>query len=147
VEFDTTKDVFTTAPDRCHINYVALDSGWEAKLAESLESMDEVHGYVKNQGLGLYIPYTIEGRQANYVPDYIVRIADGAEDLLNLIVEVTGERKKEKAAKVEAARGLWVPAINNAGAYGRWAFLEVTDPWDAKNLIRAEFPTMTKAGG
>ena len=146
VEFDTTKDVYTTAPDRCHINYVALDSGWEAKLAESLESMDEVHSYVKNQGLGFYIPYTIEGRQANYVPDYVVRIEVGAEGLLNLIVEVTGERKKEKATKVEAARGLWVPAINNAGEYGRWAFLEVTDPWDAKNLIRAKLPNKAKAG-
>jgi len=146
VEFDTTKDVYTTDPDRCHVNYVALDSGWEAKLADSLESMKEVRSYVKNQGLGLYIPYTIEGRQANYVPDYIVRIDDGGEDPLNLILEVTGERKKEKAAKVEAARTQWVPAMNNRGGLGRWAFIEITDPWDAKNLVRAKFPNEAKAG-
>jgi len=30
-----------------------------------------------------------------------------------------------------------VPAINNDGRFGRWAFLEVTDPHDAGNLIRA----------
>jgi type III restriction enzyme len=52
---------------------------------------------------------------------------------LNLIVEVTGEKRKDKAA---TARTLWVPAINNHGTFGRWAFLEVADPWDAQKLIR-----------
>jgi type III restriction enzyme len=23
------------------------------------------------------------------------------------------------------------------GGFGRWAFVEITDPWDAKNTIRA----------
>jgi len=32
---------------------------------------------------------------------------------------------------------LWVPAINNHGGFGRWAFIEITDPWDAKNTIWA----------
>ncbi|MBI3358083.1 MAG: hypothetical protein HY037_00595 [Nitrospirae bacterium] len=70
---------------------------------------------------------------------YFLRLSDGHghENLLNLIVEVTGEKKKEKAAKVASARTLWVPAINNHGGYGRWAFIEVGDPWDAQNLIRA----------
>jgi type III restriction enzyme len=56
--------------------------------------------------------------------------------LLHLIIEVTGEKKKDKAAKVTTARTLWVPAVNNHGGYGRWAFLEISDPWDAQNLIR-----------
>ena len=41
-----------------------------------------------------------------------------------------------KQAKVDTARTLWVPAVNNHGGFGRWAFLEVKDPWDAKTLIR-----------
>lgn len=41
-----------------------------------------------------------------------------------------------KAAKVAAARNLWVPAVNNAGTWGRWAFIEITDPWDARKAIR-----------
>lgn len=32
----------------------------------------------------------------------------------------------------------WIPAVNNWGGLGRWAFLEVTDPWDAEHLIRAK---------
>ena len=56
---------------------------------------------------------------------------------VNLVVEVSGENRKDKAAKVNAAQTLWVPAINNHGGFGRWAFVEVTDPWDAKNTIQA----------
>jgi type III restriction enzyme len=137
VAFDTTKSVYSTDPERCHLNYVTLDSGWEAKLAEVLEHMEGVVSYVKNQGLNFTIPYTYEGRAANYVPDYIVRINDGQGVPLNLIVEVSGEAKKEKAAKVATAKDFWVPAVNNNGSFGRWSFLEVSDPWDATKLIRA----------
>jgi len=28
-----------------------------------------------------------------------------------------------------------VPAINNHGGFGHWAFLEVTDPWNVKTII------------
>ncbi len=35
----------------------------------------------------------------------------------------------------------WVPAVNNAGTWGRWAFIEITDPWDAKNTIRTLLAT------
>jgi type III restriction enzyme len=146
VGFDTTKAVYETDPDTCHLNYVVQDSDWESNLAHSLEQMGEVLSYVKNQGLGFQIPYTFEGKQANYVPDFIVRYDDGGPEPLNLIIEVTGEKKKDKAQKVATAQNLWVPAINNADAYGRWAFLEVTDPWDARNLIRASFLSLAKSG-
>jgi type III restriction enzyme len=101
--------------------------------------MDEVVAYVKNQSVGFTIPYTLNGEERNYIPDYIVRVDDGHghDDLLNLIIEVTGEKKKDKAAKVATARTLWVPAMNTHGGFGRWAFLEITDPWDAQNTIRA----------
>jgi hypothetical protein len=46
---------------------------------------------------------------------------------------------KDKAAKVAAAPNLWIPAINNHSGFGRWAFLEVTDPWNAKSVIDSMF--------
>jgi type III restriction enzyme len=49
---------------------------------------------------------------------------------------VTGEKKENKEAKVSTARHLWVPAVNNYGRFGRWAFLEIADPWNAANVIR-----------
>lgn len=138
VDFDTVKPVWPTAPEKCHVSHVVGDTEtWEQKMAQGLEEMDEVVHYVKNQGLGFAIPYTLEGRERSYLPDFLVRVRDGGEDLLNLIVEVSGERKKEKQAKVDTARDLWVPAVNNHGGFGRWAFVEVTDPWDGQNTIRA----------
>ena len=141
VYFETTKTCYDAT--KSHINRVVQDSGWESKLADVLESMPEVAAYAKNQGLNFKIPYTYEGRAANYVPDFLIRLHDAAstsdDDLLTLVLEVTGEAKKEKQAKVATAEHLWVPAVNNWGGAGRWAFLEVTDPWDAGNLIREKF--------
>jgi type III restriction enzyme len=139
VDFDTTRPVWVTDPDKCHISHVVCDTdSWEQKMAQVLEDMDEVESYVKNHNLGFFIPYTYEGEAHNYIPDFIVRLRapDGAQPL-NLIIEVSGEPKPEKAAKVETARALWVPAVNNHGGFGRWGFLEISDPWDAKNTIRA----------
>jgi len=138
VDFDTARPVYTTDPNKCHISHVVADTdSWEQKMAQVLEDMDEVACYVKNHNLGFTIPYTLNGEQKNYIPDFIVQIKDGHEDLLNLIVEVSGEARKDKAAKVATARTLWVPAVNNHGCLGRWAFLEISDPWDAQNTIRA----------
>ena len=141
VDFDTTRPTYKTDPKKCHISHVVCDTeSWEQKMAQALEDMPEVLCYVKNHNLGFLIPYTTSGDQRHYMPDFIVRLDDGRgrEDLLNLLVEVTGERDKDKAAKVATARNLWIPAVNNAGTWGRWAFVEIADPWDAKNSIRGE---------
>jgi len=139
VDFDTTKPVYETRADKCHISHVVADTkDWEQKAAQALEEMPEVIRYVKNHNLGFTIPYTLNGEARNYVPDYIVHIDDGhgRDNLLNLIVEISGRDRKDKNAKVATARTLWVPAVNNHGGFGRWAFTEVADPWDAQNLIR-----------
>jgi type III restriction enzyme len=138
VDFDTTKPVYLTRSDRCHVSHVVADTGsWEQKMAQTLEDMDEVISYVKNQGLGFKIPYTLNGEEANYEPDFLVRLRDLQGEEITIIIEVTGERRKDKQAKVDTARNLWVPAVNNQGGFGRWAFVEIRDPWDAQNLIRA----------
>lgn len=107
-------------------------------MAETIEDMPEVSRCVKNHNLGFTIPYTLGGEEKNYIPDFIVCIDDehGPTDLLKLIVEVTSEKKKDKAAKVATARTLWIPAINIHSGFGRWAFIEINDPWNAQNAIR-----------
>jgi type III restriction enzyme len=140
VDFDTTRPVYRTDPRKCHVSHVVADTAsWEQKMAQALEEMLEVLAYVKNDHLGFLIPYTVSGDQRNYMPDFLVRVDDGhgKDDPLNLIVEISGERDVEKAAKVATARNLWVPAVNNAGTWGRWNFIEIADPRDAKNTIRA----------
>ena len=111
VDFDTTRPTYETKPDRCHISHVVADTeSWEQKMAQVLEEMEEVVCYAKNQNLGFAIPYNIDGEEKNYYPDFLVRVGAVREPPLNLIIEVTGEKKKEKAAKVATARNLWIPA-------------------------------------
>jgi type III restriction enzyme len=143
VDFDTTRPVYPTNPAYCHVSHVVADTeSWEQKMAQALEELGDeklLISYVKNQQLGFYIPYTVAGEEHNYMPDFIARIDDGhgRDNPLNLIIEVSGQRDKDKDAKVSTARNLWVPAVNNHGEFGRWAFIEISDPWDAKNTIRA----------
>jgi len=138
VDFDTTRPVYATDPAKSHISHVVADTeSWEQKMAQALEEMEEVICYAKNQNLGFTIPYTLNGEERSYMPDFLVRIRDGTDSTLNLIIEVSGWKLKEKEAKVSTARNLWVPAVNNHGGFGCWAFLEISDPWDAKNTIRA----------
>jgi len=37
-------------------------------------------------------------------------------------------------------------AANDHGGFGRWAFLEIVDPWDAKNTIRKHLNGMNMDG-
>jgi len=136
VDFDTTRDTYATSPDKCHISHVVADTGsWEQKLAQALEGMDGVVSYFKNHNVGFTIPYTLNGEEHSYVPDFVARVST-PRGPLNLILEVTGELRAEKAVKVATARTLWVPAVNNQGAFGSWAFLEIRDPWNAQTAIR-----------
>ena len=72
VDFDTTRPVYATRADKCHISHVVADTGsWEQKLAQALEEMPEVVRYVKNHNLGFTIPYTLNGEEHQYTPDFI----------------------------------------------------------------------------
>ncbi|MDQ2844637.1 MAG: DEAD/DEAH box helicase family protein [Acidobacteriota bacterium] len=139
VDFFTTRPTFSTQPNKCHVSHVVADTdAWEQNVAYKLERMEEVMHYVKNDHLGFTIPYTFEGNEKQYVPDFIVCVDDGngPSDLLHLIVEVSGERGDKKLAKVSTAKNLWVPAVNNHGTFGRWSYLEITDPTNLQTDIR-----------
>ena len=138
VDFDTTRPVYATDPTKCQVSHVVADTeSWEQKMAQVLEDMSEVICYVKNHGLGFTIPYSLSGNQKNYMPDFVVKVKDGNAEPLNLILEVSGESRKDKSAKVAHARNFWIPAVNNHYSLGRWAFIEITDPWDAEPTIKA----------
>lgn len=149
VDFDTTKNVYITSEDKSPISHVVADTeSWEQKMASVLEEMPEVFSYVKNQNLGFTIPYVLEGDERSYIPDFIVKIKSKENgEHLNLVLEVSGEKRKDKAAKVETAKTLWVPAVNNHGGFGKWAFIEISDPWEAKNLIREFLKVVQQSEG
>ena len=97
-----------------------------------------MRAYAKNQNLGFKIPYTFEGQPGELLPrlPHPHRRRPRPEDLLNLVVEISGQELKQKEAKVETARKMWVPAVNTEGSFGRWAFLEIDNPWNAKTAMR-----------
>ncbi|MBF0419609.1 MAG: DEAD/DEAH box helicase family protein [Magnetococcales bacterium] len=130
VNFTTSRETrWETRPDRCHINWVVCDSDWEAEFCRVAESHPRVLAYVKNQNLGLEVPYLMGAVQHTYIPDFIVQVDDGhgREDPLNLIVEVKGFRGEDAKDKANTMRVYWVPGVNNLKKFGRWAFAEFTE--------------------
>lgn len=130
VSFITSKTtLWTTRPDRSHVNIVVCDSDWEAEFCRVVEAHPATLAYVKNQALGFEIPWLDGAVPRRYLPDFIVRVDDGSgpSDPLNLIVEIKGQKDLSTVTKAETARSLWVPAANGLGTFGRWDFVEFSD--------------------
>lgn len=136
VVFDTTRPTYRTT-EKSPLSYAVLDTQrWEQTVVENLEYMPEVLHYVKNYRLGLTIPYTHKGISRSYTPDFIAVLALPNGDTLNLIIEVSGEDRDDKAAKVDALKNLWLPAVNKHGTFGRWDAVEITEVYDTEQIIR-----------
>ena len=129
VNFITSKTCWKTGaqPPKSHISHVVLDSDWEEQLALTLENHPRVLAYAKNQALGFEIPYLDGGVTRRYLPDFLVRLDDGGDEPLNLVLEVKGIRDESDKAKAQTTRELWVPGVNALGGFGRWAFAEFRD--------------------
>ncbi|MFP4622483.1 MAG: restriction endonuclease subunit R, partial [Bacteroidales bacterium] len=130
VNFNTSKiERWQTDPRKCHLNWVILDSDWEAEFCRVVENHPKVKAYVKNHNLGLEVPYRYGGENRRYYPDFIVLVDDGngEEDPLHLVVEIKGFRHENAKDKKEAVENYWIPGVNNLGSYGRWAFAEFRD--------------------
>ncbi len=136
VNFTTTKPLlWTTSPAKCHINYVVCDSEWEAELARVVEAHPRVLSYVKNQGLQFEVPYRDGSIPKKYLPDFIVRIDDGEDEPLNLVIETKGYRGLDAQLKAETMQNLWVPGVNNLGSWGRWDFAELRDVFEIEKAF------------
>ena len=140
VNFTTSKQLRRrTSPERCHVNWAVCDSGWEMEFCRVAETHPKVRAYVKNQGLGLEVPYRFEGVSRIYRPDFIVLVDDGRgeDDLLHLIVEIKGFRGEDAKDKADTMEQYWVPAVNRLGTFGRWDFAEFQDVY----AMQADFAT------
>jgi type III restriction enzyme len=133
--YTAKKSRWQTDSRRCHINWVVLDSDWEAEFCRVVESHPRVKAYVKNQGLGFEVPYRYGSNMRKYLPDFIVQVDDGRADLLNLVIEVKGYRGEDAKEKKATMDTYWIPGVNNLGAHGRWAFVELKDDF----AMQAEF--------
>ena len=130
VGFQTTKDVYATNPNKCHVDHVVLDSDWEAEMARVAEKHPKVIAYVKNQGLGFEVPYRDGSVRRTYIPDFIILVDDGVGDPFQLVIEIKGFRGEDMKLKSETMKTQWVPGVNNHGMFGRWAFEEFRDVYE-----------------
>jgi hypothetical protein len=141
-------------PPKNQVNWVILDSDWEAEFCRVAEAHPKVIAYTKNHNLGLEVPYRYGSENRKYLPDFIVRVDDGhgQDDLLNLIVEIKGYRREDAKDKKTTMDTYWVPDVNHLGSYGRWAFDEFGDIYeigtDFGARVEAEFAKLVeKASG
>ena len=126
----TSADVDFLTPRPCtetqksHVNQVVLDTDtWERAAKFRLEESDIVACYVRNDHLGLGIPYEHDGVSHLYEPDFIVRLTNG----IHLVLEIKGFEPDQVHAKHAAAKR-WVSAVNNWGKLKKWDFLVCRDP-------------------
>ena len=148
VRFNTSKtDRWDTKgpPPKCHINWVVLDSDWEAEFCRVAESHPKVVAYVKNHNLGLEVPYRYASEMRKYLPDFIVLVddghpphPDGTPDLLHLIVEIKGYRGEDAKEKASTMKTYWLPGVNHIGSHGRWAFAEFCDVYEIESDFAAK---------
>src|SRR6202451_3998832 len=148
VRFNTSRaDRWDTVgpPPKNQVNWVLLDSDWEAEFCRMAESHPKVIAYTKNHNLGLEVPYRYGSETRKYLPDFIVEVDDGhgADDPLHLIVEIKGYRREDAKEKKSTMDTYWVPGVNNSGKFGRWAFAEFAEVYqiesDFKVKVEAHF--------
>ena len=154
IRFNTSRaDRWETGgpPPKNHVNWVVLDSDWEAEFCRVAESHPKVIAYTKNHNLGLEVPYRLGSESRQYRPDFIVLVEDGhrANDPLHLVVEIKGYRREDAKEKKSTMDTYWVPGVNHLAAYGRWAFAEFTEVYqiqsDFKTKVQIEFNKMIES--
>lgn len=138
----STKDVdfWTSKPasecERSHLNWVVADTEkWEQAAAFYLDSDGRVVAFVKNFNLGFAIPYSHNGEAKEYLPDFLVRLRKGNEEVGTLILETKGY--DPLAAAKEAGARRWVAAVNASGSHGHWAYRLIKSPTATPEAIRS----------
>ena len=138
VDFFTTRSCHGT--QRSQVNLVVLDTQrWERSTCFYLELSDVVKCYVRNDHLGLSIPYQHREVTHSYEPDFIVRLKNG----VNVLLETKGYKRQHESLKSEAAKR-WVAAVNNWNRerlgepeqQGRWVFHVCEDPQLLGNALK-----------
>ncbi|CAL1125400.1 unnamed protein product [Cladocopium goreaui] len=141
VNFNTSKEHrWETDSRKCHVNWVVLDSDWEAEFCRVAESHPQVKAYVKNHSLGFEVPYKHGSESRHYRPDFIVLVDDGhgEDDLLHLVVEVKGYRGEDVKDKHNTMDSYWIPGVNRLESFGRWAFVELADVFEMETDFEAK---------
>ena len=102
---------------KSQISHLVGDSSWEIYAGTLFDGNELVAAYAKNDHLGFQIYYLWGGSRKRFVPDFIVRLANGK----NLVLEIKGEDSPMNSAKRDAL-AMWVKAVNAKGGFGSWCW-------------------------
>ena len=131
VDFETRREPYPVV--KSHVNAVVPDTDkWEQTAAYRLDTHDLVHSFVKNAGLGFAIPYLHNGAHHEYLPDFLVRLADDEERYL--ILETKGYDPLQDV-KTQAAQR-WVRAVNAGGGFGSWYYAVIFEMSKVGDAVR-----------
>ncbi len=125
---------YTTKPSqptrRSQISHVTVDSTWEQYAANILEKSDHILAYAKNDHLGYQIYYLWNGARRRFIPDFLIRLANGK----TLALEIKGEDSEQNRSK-RAALDAWVKGVNTKGGFGVWCWDVAFQPAQIHDLI------------
>ncbi|HLS99199.1 MAG TPA: DEAD/DEAH box helicase family protein [Porticoccaceae bacterium] len=111
----TTKNCMETV--KSQISHAVADSTWEDYTTKILEKREDVACFAKNDHLGFQVYYLWRGSRRRFVPDYLIRLTNGK----NLVLEIKGEDSDQNRAK-RMALDTWVKAVNARGGFGTWCW-------------------------
>ena len=144
--FDTVKSIRSTGDMRTwytskpceytiksHINFCVYDSTWEATESYILDKSKYVDAWVKNDHLGFEILYNYQGVIRKYWPDFIVKLSNGVQ----LILEIKGKDDDRNKVKREFLNE-WVEALNAHGGFGKWAWAVSRHPSDLEGILNSK---------
>ncbi len=107
------------------------DSAWEQYAADVCETSALVTAYAKNDHLGFQVYYLWNGARRRYIPDFLIRLANGK----TLILEIKGEDSDQDRAK-RSALGAWVEGVNAKGGFGVWCWDVVFEPAQVNDVLQ-----------
>jgi type III restriction enzyme len=116
---------------KSQISHVVGDSSWEIYAANLFDSSNLVTAYAKNDHLGFQIYYLWGGSRRRFLPDFIVRLANGK----TLVLEIKGEDSPQNVAKRDALK-LWVNAVNTKGGFGTWCWDVAFEPAQVHDIVQ-----------
>lgn len=118
------------ATRRSQISHVVGDSSWEIYAANIFDSSPHVSAWAKNDHLGFQVFYLWGGSRRRFVPDFIVRLANGK----TLVLEIKGEDSAQNRAKRDALNQ-WVDAVNVKGGFGPWCWDVAFAPAEVQDIL------------
>jgi len=124
----TTKPCLPT--QKSQISHLLADSSWEQMAANLFEMDARVAAYAKNDHLGFEIFYLWNGVRRRFLPDFLVRLANGR----TLVLEIKGEDSEQNRAK-RAALAAWVEAVNAKGGFGIWCWDVAFQPAQMRDIL------------